>query len=424
MKNKLIVGSALMLLSTGAFASKARLQSLGEDKDGSYYISDYRNVYINPAELNSIGNKLVAEWGSTGTSLGNASLDTDNATKAEGGVFYGLSNGMKAGIMLGDESDVSSLTRMLSSISNANFANKFLQTSDNVIDLFVSGQASVNWGANLVYNKTKDEAANNSSNSMALRLGASQGQWNANALVSLAAKSESADANYKGKLGFRVGAGYELTSESKVFGMHESYKWDQNLTGVVSREGSFDKSILGVGHTKKVSDSSTLFAKIQGDLTSIKLGTSSAAATEAKIERLSIPVTFGFEHSATDWLVVRGSVVQNLIGTIEDQGLTANLGTVNPVTIANGTAKTGEWVRYLASARYGSSMAGNGGKKSLANSTLVNAGMTLKFGKVEIDGNIGTTGSNRGTGTVGNNTNAGVLALDNLESRVGMTYNF
>jgi hypothetical protein len=37
MKNILLVGSALMMLSTSAFASKARLMSLGEDKDGSYY---------------------------------------------------------------------------------------------------------------------------------------------------------------------------------------------------------------------------------------------------------------------------------------------------------------------------------------------------------------------------------------------------
>jgi hypothetical protein len=418
MKNKLLVGSALMLLSTGAFASKARLQSLGEDKDGSYYIADYRNVYINPSDLNSFGDRLVVEWGSTGTALGNASLDTDSATKAQGGAFYKLSNGLTVGAILGDESDVSALTRMLASIGQAN-ATKFLQTSDNVLDLFVAGQGSVNWGANLVYTKTKDETAGNSQNSYAVRLGANQGAWNAHALIALGSKSDSTDAHYKGNLGLRVGGGYDLSSENRAFGMYESYSWDQSLTGVASREGTFHKAIAGVGHTKKVTDSSTVFAKLQGDLVDIKLGTSSAAATEAKITRMSIPVTFGFEHSATDWLTVRGSVAQNLYGTVKDEGLTANLGTIAapPVT-------TGEWLRYLANARYGSSTSGNGGKKTLRSSTLVNAGMTMKFGKIEVDGNVGTTDADRGTGTTGSNSNAGILALDTLMTRVGLTYNF
>lgn len=417
MKNIMIVGSAVMLLSTSAFASKSRLQSLGEDKDGSYFISDYRNVYLNPAELNTFSNKVMLEWGGTGSALSaNTTLDTDEKPKAQGGMFYELSNGMKAGIILGDETDVAALTRILSSNGSASF----MQTADNVLDLFLAGKGSVNWGANLLYTSSKSEttAARYEQSAYALRLGANQGAWNAGMLLALGAKADAPDISlaptYKGKLGIRVNGGYELSAENKIFGMYETYAWKQANTGLAEREGSFNKAIAGIGHTKKVSETSTLFAKLQGELVNVKLAAVSSTV-EATINRLAFPVTIGFEHASTDWLTLRGSIVQNLYGTVKDAGLTANFAAANGPTI-----------RTVANQKYGSSTSGNGGKKTLANSTLVNAGMTLKFGKLELDGNIGTTGSDRGTGTLGSTatTNVGVLSLDNLESRVGMTYNF
>lgn len=413
-----------MVVSFGAHASKARLQALGEDKDGSYYVSDYRNVYINPSELNNMGNKVFMEWGAAGKSIsagaGRASLDTDSRTKAQGGMMYQLSNGLTTGVILGDETDVAALTRILSS----NGSSDFMQTADNVVDLFVAGKGSVNWGANLLYTNSKSEATGSryEQNSYAARLGASQGAWNAHALIALGAKADAPDLtgapSYKGKLGLRAGGGYDLNNMNKAFGMYESYSWDQTVSSA-TRRGSFNKGFVGVGHTNKVTESSTLFAKAQAELTNIKLEKNSVATTEAKITRLAVPVTFGFEHQATDWLVLRGSVSQNLYGTVKDSGLGAT---------GNFAAGLGPTIRGLAAAKYGSSTTGNGGKKSISNSTTVNAGMTLKFGKLELDGNIGTTDSARGatdTATTSvTETKHGVLALDNLMTRVGMTYNF
>lgn len=417
-----MLGSALMLLSTSAFATKARLMALGEDKDGSYFVSDYRNVFINPAELNSMKNMAVLEWGGAGTSLGGASLDSDNATKAEGGVLYGLSNDYKLGVMLGDESDVASLTRILA--SNGGTLGESLQSADNVLDVFIAKKAAVNWGANLLYSHSKDESTpliNHYSHSYAMRLGASQDAWNAHLLMALGGKSDRPSASlaptYKGKLGIRLGGGYDLSSKSKVFGAYENYGWDQsNKTGAtrITREGVLVKTILGYGHTHKVSDSSTMFFKVQGEMTKIELK-SVGALVAAKIDRLSAPLSIGFEHAATEWLVLRGSVVQNLFGTIKDEGLSANFG----------TSVMGATIRGLAAGKYGSSTSGNGGKKTIANSTAVNAGATLKFASLEIDGVIGATPSSRiGAPGATANTNTGTLALDNLETRVGLTYNF
>ena len=425
-----MVGSALMLLSTSAFASKARLMALGEDKDGSYFVSDYRNVFINPAELNSMKNMAVLEWGDKGSTvgghLGGASLDFDNATKAEGGVLYGLSNGYKIGALLGDESDVASLTRVLA--SNGGADTEGLQSADNVLDVFIAGKTNVNWGANLLYSQSKDETTGttkHNSNFYAARLGASQDAWNAHLLLALGAKADRPNASlaptYKGKFGARLGGGYDLSSSNKIFAMYENYKWDQANTTTATRVGIFTKTFLGFGHTQKITDSSTLFVKVQGEMTKIELKSVGTLAA-AKIDRIAAPINIGFEHSATEWLVIRGSVVQNLYGTVKDEGLAANFGTP---TSASDFTNMGKSIRLLAAGRYGSSTSGNGGKKTIANSTTVNAGATLKFSSLEIDGLIGATPSSR-TGTLDStaNTNKGTLALDNLETRVGLTYNF
>ena len=429
-KNIILVGTALMLISTSAFATKARLQALGEDKDGSYYISDYRNIYINPAELNSMGNMAVLEWGTSGSTvsgaLGGSSLDFDNATKAQGGVLYSLSNGYKIGAVLGDETDVAALTRILA--SNGGAAGTGLQSADNVLDVFVAGKSSVNWGANLLYSKTKDEttaSTKHDSNAYAMRLGVSQDAWNAHLLLALGAKADRPNAastpTYKGKFGARIGGGYDMSPMHKVFGMYENYTWDQTNSTTATRKGNFSKGILGLGHTREVSAGSTIFVKLQGEITHVQLDNVGSLAA-AKIDRLAFPISVGFEHAATEWLVLRGSVVQNLYGTVKDEGLTDNFGT--PGSAADFTTM-GKSIRLLAAGRYGSSTSGNGGKKTLANSTTVNAGATFKLASLEIDGNIGATPGSR-TGTLGttSNTNKGVLALDNLETRVGVTYKF
>lgn len=416
MNKIIIVGSALMLISTSAFATKARLQALGEDKDGSYFISDYRNVYINPSELNALGNSFIVEWGAAGDApiAGDASLDPDNKPKAQGGVVHGLSNGMKVGLIMGDETDVASLTRMLASnVYGGTTSTKFLKTADNVLDLFVSGQSSVNWGANLLYTSSKDESAGIKQNAYAMRLGASQGNWNSHLLMALGAKAENTSnvrkPTYKGKFGARLGGGYDLNASNKLFGMYESYSWKQDNASDPERTGKFSKGFVGVGHTEKMSELSTIYAKAQVEVTKIELEAISTLKA-AKIDRFAIPVSVGFEHAALEWLTLRGSVVQNIYGTVEDSGLDENFGTT-------AGANTGYVLRQAANAKYGSSTTGKG-KRTLLNSTAVNAGATLTFSNFKIDGLLGTTTS---TNTY---SNKGLLSWSNLETRVGMTYNF
>ena len=58
-------------------------------------------------------------------------------------------------------------------------------------------------------------------------------------------------------------------------------------------------------------------------------------------------------------------------------------------------------------------------KTTTPNSTTVDAGATLNFGKLKVDGSVGTTGT---TGTAASKT--GVLSTNNMLTRVGVSYWF
>lgn len=432
MKNLLLISTVFALFSTSAFASKARLLALGEDKDGSYFISDYRNIFVNPSELNSMSDAVVFEWGTSGAAYQSASLDTDNNGKAQGGAFYTLSNGMKLGVNLGDETDVAALTRMLASnVYNTTVSGlQFMQTADNVIDVFVAGKAAINWGVNALYTASKNDdvgtagtATRHNQHAYAVRLGANSGAWNTHLLMALGAKSNAPDLTYapvyKGKFGARLGGGYDLSATNKLFGMYETYSWNQSNTQDAERKGSFSKGFVGVGHSEKLSQASTLFLKSSFELIDIKVD-AVGSKVGMKISKVTLPLSVGFEHAAYDWLVLRGSVVHNLWGTIKDSGLQENFG-----DYTGATTDSGKVIRALAFAKYGSSTSGTGGKKTIPNSTVVNAGATFKFNQIEVDGLIGATPASRaGVPGTAANTNQGILALDNLETRVGLTYHF
>ena len=81
MKKLLLLVIALLLISSGAFASKARMQALGQDAEaGSYYVSDTRSVFTNPAYVNSYKNYIITEWGQTANQPGCRATRLNNVT--------------------------------------------------------------------------------------------------------------------------------------------------------------------------------------------------------------------------------------------------------------------------------------------------------------------------------------------------------
>jgi hypothetical protein len=419
MKKLLTVGSALLLLSTSAFATESRLLALGmneTDNEGMYYIQDGRNIFLNSAYVNLYADQLVTEYGKNGLDVtaavpgnGSATVDQNHRPKAQGGAFKKFGN-MTYGVYYGNESNTSSLLRIAAIRPAAGLATP-IPTADNQIDLFVGGDAGLKWGANLTYAKNKNEVAttNSKETAIATRFGVIGSGWDAHLNLSLKSEAESLYSagtlkqEFEGKIGLHVGGSY-LINDNRIFGYVKHYGWEQKASNISNVKGDFTAYYLGLGREYSVNTTDKIFAAISAKKTDINL----KYAQKGEVRHLAIPVNIGYEAVATEWLTLRGSIVQNLWGTRDNKRVT-------------GTTDLNAVASSLISAIYGAT-----GKATLSNSTEVNAGATLTFGQLSLDGMLGLTSSSRvgSTGVASANKNQGVLAFDNLATRVGLTYKF
>ncbi len=373
MKKNVLVIAGLAVLSTSAFASKARMESLGQDSvRGSEYIQDSRNIFRNPALLNQTKNYIITEWGTSA----NAD-DSATAPRAEGGFFREMGS-FNYGLYLGNNG--------LDNGRNNGATTKFLR-QDNALDLFLSGDMGVQWGANLHYANAKDESQptatpfERKNSAFGFGLGVVAGEAEAYLDMTLADKSTGnsfagtglAADQYKTKPSFIVGGSYKWSSVT-FFANYEMNKADLTL-GTTTTTLKDSAITVGAGRIHEINPT----ARIVTDAKVVIAQDENETAT-GKTKVNTLPVTLGFEADATSWLVLRGNVHQNVI---------------------LGETKTPA-----------------GKKTTIANSTTVDGGATLNFGKLKVDGSIGTT---TGTGT---NAKTGVLSTSNLLSRVGVSYWF
>ena len=374
MKKQLVVALGLTVLATPAFASKARLQALGESTNGSFFISDNRNIFLNAAEVNNNKDLVTFEFGS------GATADSDIAPNAEGGVLKAYNN-LVYGLHLG---------RVTSFNLAANDVVGVFQPS-NAIDLFVGGDAGVKWGANLTYANAADDkfgtTANNADSkakSMDLNVGVNAGDLSAYVKAGILGSSENKDkvgtavnVDFNRKSDFEIGASMKVSAYT-VFAQGNMNKYEEKES---NKDISNTSYLVGAARTEKLNDKTTMFVKLQGSY--VKSDNEVVNATDSVTKTTAVPVSIGLEHDAASWLVLRGSIAQNL------------------------------WSKLDSDAN---------GKSTVANSTNVNTGATLKFGELSVDGVVGTS---TGAGAVGSTTQEkGVLALDNLMTRASVTYRF
>ena len=88
MKNYLILGVAVGLISGAANATKARMSALGQTYGtkslGSFYLEDNRNIWRSAGAVSDLGNHMTFEHG---TNYQDANGNSQVAT-AEGGDLY------------------------------------------------------------------------------------------------------------------------------------------------------------------------------------------------------------------------------------------------------------------------------------------------------------------------------------------------
>ena len=446
MKKLLVIGSALALISTSAMASQARLLALGMDEvdnDGMYHVSDARNIFLNPAYVNIYNNYVTAEYGKDGLNVSrdityatasNTTVDNDSAPKAQGGFFTKYGD-FVYGLYIGNESNTSSLLRIVgtSAIAAMNGTSaingttnvatgvnsKMLDSADNQFDLFFGGDTGLKWGVNTTFATGKEDSRKAKDTSLAIRGGVMGSGWDAHLNLSLMSKAESTDTvattlagatvtstsvvqEFKGKLGLQAGGSYVLSGNNRLFGYVKHYGWEQKDSfagyGALAAaykiggqqgtvKGDFTSIYLGWGTHYDVNTSDKVFVSFAAKKTDIN----AKFNAKGEIRNLVLPLTISYEAIATDWLTLRGSVVQNIWGTRDNK----NYSSINQVG------------RGLMTSTFGAE-----GKGTIVASTEVNGGATFTFGKVAVDGLVGAKSA------------AGTLRTDNLLTRVAMTYSF
>jgi hypothetical protein len=367
MKKQLIVALGLAVIAAPAFASKARLQALGEDTNGSFYINDNRNIFLNAANVNNHKDLVTFE---TGSETDDDANDSASAPRAEGGVFFGNGN-LVYGVQLGNESNTSNLLRTWSQTN----------TEQNNIDLFVGGDAGMKWGANLTYGQTAESSDNGGDQSvMRTKLGVIAGDLEGFANINIKNKSESeSGGEFEGKMGYQIGGAYSMNAY-KFFAEYRSIEGEDKAADADAEIGLLR---IGAGRTDKLNDKATLFTKFEVSREKLNAETASAGAaisTDGEDQiTTNLPLTIGLEYDAASWLAVRGSIAQSIYS---DKSIKDN------------------------------------SNENLADTTVVNLGATLKFGEMSVDGVVG---NNDGTTIADSGTN-GSLRTDSLMSRVSVSY--
>ena len=374
MKKQLTVALGLAVLATPAFATKARLQALGEGNYGSQYINDNRNIWLNAAQINNHKDIVTYELGAAGTAD-----DTAATSRGEGGL-YRTSGNIVYGVHFGGASTNTNSLRSAVGLTGADERNN--------IDLFFGGDAGVKWGASVGYAKTSNEVRTSgaSTESLRTRLGAIMGDTQAYANIDLADTAKgtnAAGAKYEGDMGYQVGLihaweGNTLFAEWQNFGGQQA---------TAKQDVGFTQLAVGIGRVQRLNDKTNLFAKasyVTSDSENeTATNTNTCTGLDCKDYTTSqVPVVVGLETEAASWLTLRASVAQVVWGSEDSKNA-----------------------------------------ERTVNQTAINAGATFKFGELSVDGVIGNSLNN---GVAGENTGAGngTLRTDTLVSRVGMTYRF
>jgi hypothetical protein len=452
--------SALAVLMVGSMISTnatiARLKALGmaeTDNEGSYFIKDDRNIFLNVANIHDHADTMILEWGGNGNTFGSASLatDTDASPKAKGG-FLKSHGDYVYGVYLGNESNTSALLRGVatgaysSQYAITQAGDTMLDGADNQVDLFFGGKTGMgNWAVNFVWTSDSEQANRARDIAHAVRFGFKTEKWDVFANISTRNKAQQVDTlaagtgqntgfaggeafhQFDGNLGIHIGGGYDISNEGRIYGLFKKFSWDQTdslgqTSGLTTTqlpaaqfgqatngrgqagtvEGGFTTYALGYGHQKNFGKS-TLFTSVEFRSKTIE----ASFTAKAEAENVIAPLMVGYEHNTTSWLTLRGSITQNLYGYRKNNNY-SSLGYIGAVA---------------AIQEFG---ADTGGKKvTLTNSTDVAAGASLNFGKLTIDGFIGTTARSRNPASAAaGRTEQGILSTDNLLTRVGMTYNF
>jgi len=365
MKQLLVI--AIALASTTAFASRARVTSLGN----SAHIIDTQSVYSNPAKMFLMGDFVSLESGEKDTNtVASAANPNDNA---EGTLVRSMGDA-KMGLGLGHKSENASafgLRKLLGAT---------VVEQQNPIELsYGMKSGDTTWAGTLVYSNFNDKKNEVKESSTGVRLGALMGAWDFSAGIGLGneVKDKVNNKDFKGTMGLSLYAGYAMNS-MYYFGevVLAGAKLEAQTTGTELAKVDTQKITLGAIESVK-KDGNEFFYGAR-----LVNYTQKNKTNDNEVKQMTLPVIVGLEAEATSWMTLRGSLTQNVL-------------------ISNSKDETGSTV--------------NSETAPGANTTVAAIGAGLKFNKITVDGTLeGLTGA----------APSQDLSGDTLLTTVGLTYMF
>ena len=368
MKKLMVI--AIALVSVNAFATRARMNSLGN----SYHIMDTQRIYMNPSDMFSFGDFVNLESGVTSDN------SLTEGTNAEGMIVRTMGDS-KLGLSIGHRSANAASFGLRATTLFGNYFAISNNNQQNPIEVsYGMKMGDAVYAGTLVYSNYNDKKNEQKESSLGVRFGGRMGAIDFSVAQGIDSKMTSGTAvNYKGKANTGLFAGYTMDNnyfygEIKLAGAEEtvagrelkSTSYKAGMTSSVKKDGS--EFFYGVA-----------LASVETTFTTTALGSRTNKS-------LNLPLTLGFEADAASWLTVRGSITQTqFIAQDKKEYSPASGATINTESDPS------------------------------ANNTVASIGAGLKFNKVTLDGSLsGLTGSTAGQQLDGNT----------LLSQVGFTYMF
>lgn len=326
---------AFLILSifagANAFATKARMRALSQSTNGSYYLTDTRNIFLNPAQINLMKDHVNFEWGQK-----KRSGLQDEIPEAEGGFVTTAMNG-RVGVQLGRVSDfnqnIRGINNVLPDMVSSVMATEDIQEGQNNIDIVYGRSPSNPWGLGLAISRSKTATGTpekqTSVQAFDLRGGYATDDMEVFGSLLLGAKSQTdfggSIGKYDEKYGIKVGASKTLPADRKVYGSLRYDNADAERSTTIAYELKIWDALLGFVQWKNIDNNARLF--FSGELTYTNaVAHNGKGPVDELYKALYLPVTMGIEADGNSWLRLRASAKQNfLIGDVK----ATNGGTTN-----------------------------------------------------------------------------------------------
>jgi hypothetical protein len=371
---KIAVSIFATLAFSTAFATKARSRALGN----SFHITGTQTIFASPYHTMSQDNFVAIESGLT------TSTTVDNG--AEGSILTNINPDSKLFFSLGH---IDEQTQNQRRFINGLVGVTAYKTQQNPVE-FIYGwkDGSTVWAVGAYYSNFHNKVSGEKESSNGVRLAASYGdfKWKTNIGLTNSAVNTAGD-QLNNNTYMNIGLRY---SQNKLRYGFDVTVWDasQTLNAATdpNESHSFQNVNFRVTEVNKI-DGGDFFYGITLDQANVK-----NKMTDKKFSRLTAPFIMGAEIKATDWLVVRSSIVQTvLVAQSKDEA-----GYPEPA-LAGGTGIVG--AEFAAE----------------SNNTIAAAGVGLIFNKVQLDATL--------TGLMGSAANQKIDGTD-LFSQVSAVYKF